>query len=438
MKKVVCLLLAAMLSLAGASALAEGVTLRDAELPVDHLEYVDQTRYLIGRDAETRLYGLYSTAGEALIPCEYGFLDYAGFDCFEVINEEGLNNHALIGADGRELTAWEYAAFEVISDRWCLAVVLEPTEGELYDYSGGFMGGGDRYLVTRYDVIDLKAGQKVGSLDRAACGRAVAHGDYLYVEDREEAIHVYDETLTPVDAAVEYLHTAYDVEDGKATCLSDGKVIAENVFSVSEDSDTGYIKVRGNSKSALVDAEGNVLIPMEFDSIGTVYDDCAPVENDGMKGLYDIAGGRLAVPCEYDDILYFGLGTVNRYAHNGYVCVQKGDKVGFADLEGNVTCELKYAASGVTQHGCTLTVTDLDGAIYIVAGDGTQTRTDYSEISKHSGGDGSLLVVAKDDAYGLVDWHGNIVLPLEYKSYDITVTDYADAVILDHKLLVRE
>ena len=72
-----------------------------------------------------------------------------------------------------------------------------------------------------------------------------------------------------------------------------------------------------------------------------------------------------------------------------------------------------------------------------MAADGTQTQTDFDEVDEYSGGDGSLLIVCKDDAYGLVDWHGNEVLPLEYASYDITITDYADAVIVDDTLMVR-
>ena len=50
------------------------------------------------------------------------------------------------------------------------------------------------YVVTAYDVYDLEAGQKVGSLSREDCDTAVPHGDYLYVEDRQEVIHVYDKT----------------------------------------------------------------------------------------------------------------------------------------------------------------------------------------------------------------------------------------------------
>lgn len=77
-------------------------------------------------------------------------------------------------------------------------------------------------MVTAYDVYDLEAGQKVGSLSREDCDTAVPHGDYLYVEDRQEVIHVYDKTLTPVDVEVTSLYNAYDEVDGNAVCLSDG------------------------------------------------------------------------------------------------------------------------------------------------------------------------------------------------------------------------
>ena len=73
------IILAAVLALVCAAALAENTTLTAVELNVDSLEYVDESRCLIARDADTRLYGLYSTAGEAMIPCEYGLLADAGY-----------------------------------------------------------------------------------------------------------------------------------------------------------------------------------------------------------------------------------------------------------------------------------------------------------------------------------------------------------------------
>lgn len=437
-KKTILWLLVLTLALA-APAMALGVTLETVLDDVRSIEYVDETNYLLVRSNDTRLYGLYNTAGEQLIPCEYGYLDHADYGFFEVINEEGLNNHALLDANGNVVIDYKYAAFEMLSPRWCAAVTLEETEGEDYDYSGGFFGGGAHYIATGYDFYDLSEGRLAGTLTRDEYYRCTPYDGYLFIENRDDEITVYDANLTALDAQVDYLHKGYDVVDGNAVCVADGKVIRESVNNVSYDSDSGYIKVWGKAAGVgLYDSEGNELIPCEYESIGMVYDGFVTVEINDLTGLYDLINKKLVVPCEYDDIHWFGLSTATRYVHNGYACVEKDGKVGFVDMEGNVTCEVKYLASGVTEHGCSLTLPDIDGSLYIIAADGTQTKTDFDEISEYSGGDGSLLVVKKGEDYGLVDWHGEEVLPLQYKSYDIEITNDADAVIVADTLMVRK
>ena len=87
MKKVLLLTLALLLTLC-TPALAMGVTLETVLEDVRGIEYVDETDYLIVRSNDTRLYGLYNTSGDQLIPCEYGYLDHADYGFFEAINEE--------------------------------------------------------------------------------------------------------------------------------------------------------------------------------------------------------------------------------------------------------------------------------------------------------------------------------------------------------------
>ena len=53
MKKIVAVLLSVALALTSLAALAEGAVLMPVELNVDSLEYVDETHYLIARDADS-------------------------------------------------------------------------------------------------------------------------------------------------------------------------------------------------------------------------------------------------------------------------------------------------------------------------------------------------------------------------------------------------
>ena len=433
MKKIVSLLMCALLVLS--CACASAVTLEGVELGARDFEYEAETRYLITRSKEWT-YGIATTAGEVLAPCSFGALYYAGHGYFEAINDEGVNCHALVNERGEVVIDYLYAAFEMLSDRWCVAVTLEETDGEVYDYSGGFMGGGEHYLITTCDVYDLYAGAKVGTLTRDQYDSCRAHGAYLYVEDRNGDLCVYDEKLQPVECEAEYLHASFGVEGGKAVNLSNGAAYGEDVTNVSDQYEEGCVVVWTRAGVGMIDYDGNQLIPYQYDSIGSIHDGYVPVEKDDLYGLYDIAGNKEVVPCLYDEIPWFGLGTVTRYVFNGYAAVVKDGKVGFVDMNGNVTCEPKYAESGVTYHGCCITVPDIDGSIYIVAADGTQTKTDLTEVYEHSGGDGSILIAARGEQYGMVDWHGQEVLPFEYAKYDLEITDYADAVIVDGALMV--
>lgn len=431
MKKNMCAVTFVLAFALSVSAFAAGASLTPALQDVGRLDYQSKTDYVIVESKDTRLYGVYDTAGTQLIPCEYGALAYVGYGYFEAVSEEGLNNHALLDHTGKKVIDNRYAAYEMIDGRWCAAVTLEPADGEVYDYSGGFLGSGKRYIAVRYDLYDLRAGSMAGSLMRAQYKRCMAHGDYLYVQDQDKNVTVYGPDLAPLDVKVDSIYRSVDVRDGKAVSLSDGRVIAQRASSARVDTETGLVFINSEEgKTGLYDQEGKELIPCEYSAIGMIYESYAPVEQDGLWGLYDTEGGKLCVPCRYDAIEWSNAGGLPRYVNNGYVCVQKDGKLGFTDLSGNVTCEVKYAASTAILHGCTMTVSDMDGSLYIIAADGTQTRTEYTEIDKYSGGDGSLLLVSKGDAAGIVDWHGSEVLPLEYRSYDLKITDGAKAVIV--------
>lgn len=428
-KKVFALALVLMLAVAS---VASAVTLTPVLENVRRPDYVDESEFIIAQDADSRLYGVYNTAGEVVVPFEYGYMDDEKFGHFEVINEEGLNNHALVNGKGEKVIDFQYAAFEIISPKYCAAVTLEPTDGEVYDYAGGFAGNGEHYLVTAYDIYDLTTGSRLGSLERSQYERAAAHGDYLWVEDREGNIAVYDSTLARQDVQAKYLTSAYETVSGDCVAISNGQVVLENCSSVSEDSDTQTLRVWRDGKVGLCDLNGNMLIPAEYDSVGIVRLGYAPVEQGDLYGLYDINAGKLVVPCQYTDVPYTMAGGIARYECNGYVLVQQDEKYGFCDLNGNVTCEIKYAKNAVTLHGASFSVTDMDGSLYLVAADGVQTKLEgVTEINKYSGGLGDLLIATKGDKSGVIDWHGEEVLPFEYASYDLSITDSGSAVIVD-------
>ena len=235
-------------------------------------------------------------------------------------------------------------------------------------------------------------------------------------------VTIYDSTLAAVGNA-ESLYEAYGNSDEGVVSLATGDVVAPG-YGFSSDLGSGRLAVYDeNYDDGIVDLEGNMLVPCgEYDYIYE-YDlnGYARVEKDGLYGLIDL-DGNLVVPCEYDGFESLNYGGDYVYGLNGYACVEKAGKFGYVSLEtGEVTCPVNYAAPTII--GLSMIVPDITGELYIIAADGTATPTTYAEFYEYPSGDGTLLKAkTAEEMWGLVDWHGNVVLDFTF--------DYASAMLI--------
>ena len=84
-------------------------------------------------------------------------------------------------------------------------------------------------------------------------------------------------------------------------------------------------------------------------------------------------------------------------------------------------CEPNYVTDTII--GLSMIVPDITGELYIIAADGTATPTAYAEFYEYPSGDGTLLkAMTTEEMWGIVDWHGNVVLDFTF--------DYASAVLI--------
>ena len=108
--------------------------------------------------------------------------------------------------------------------------------------------------------------------------------------------------------------------------------------------------------------------------------------------------------------------------------MEKEEKLGFYDVVNGVeSCAPKYSKRAVRIIGCSLAFTTVEGDLTIVAADGAVNILDADEVLV-TRGNGSLLEVKKGASFGLIDWHGNIVVPVNHYK-DIVVTDDSQAII---------
>lgn len=370
-------------------------------------------------------YGLIDETGAVLIAPQFkNHFSYVDYGYFYVQDDSGeLNNQALVDAHGNILTPYQYADFKVLDQNWVLGIKLTPTTSELYDYSGL---RGTNYLIYAVDVYDFSRGTQVGSLKREQYKRAkIVAGKYLLTEDRNEKIQVYDENLQPIESNYKSLYDdeLYITKVGFEDCVVSritGETVAKGLSRVYGISRSELYWVKGdNSRSnwGLMDRTGKLLTELDYDSdyssnnggymVVSYYD---------KKGLMRLSDGQVVVPCKYDEILRNN--NTSSYVSNGYAAVVLNGKVGFVDLNGNVTCEPKYAKAAVTVLGCTMYATDLDGTYIVIAADGTVTR-DIAAIREYNcSADGYFLSAQNADGlWGVIDWHGESVIPYINKDY---------------------
>ncbi|MDI9520787.1 MAG: WG repeat-containing protein [Bacillota bacterium] len=411
MKKTAMLLALSLVFVLMAPAMAE-VSLEEVfKAPGEDLKFIDteldEPLVLAYKDKK---YGVYNEKGENIIPFEYGRIAHLGSGLFEVIKEKGLNNHALINLKNEVIVDFLYGAYELISPELVAAVTLEKAEGEVYDYSSGFLGGGDKYIVKTYDIYNVLTREKLGSFERADYDSSRAVDGHLAVKNRDDKVTVYDMSLQPVTTTNYLFDLEYDLKDEGGVKNLAGKysnqVIAENVpyTSVSTSGNDGFLVVRGPEGAGLINTKGQLLVPAVYDSIyaTSAFTGYVVVVDDSLKGVADLEG-NLLVPAKYTEITT----RFNRVFFNGYALVELDGKLGYVNMKGEETLPVTYSKSA-TVHGASLSLPDLDGSLYIISADGVKTKTEYESFEQYFS-DGTILKAQKGNTYDLVDWHGNVI-----------------------------
>lgn len=229
-----------------------------------------------------------------------------------------------------------------------------------------------------------------------------------------------------------------------------GQVVIEPVYDDAGYFQDGLAKVMKNGRYGVINRDGELIVATEYDSV-TIDASFINARCDGKYACFDRTGK--AFPEQYERI---DLAQGGNYAY-----VQKGEKKGFADKEGNVLIEPLYDRLSLLpgekflliQRDELYGVTDLQGEVRIPAvysdirydsydrnGDSTEGGmllltdadghmesmdiTDFSEkipcsydsidwISR------DRAVVRRDELSGIVDREGNLIEPVEYNTVQI-------------------
>ena len=392
------------------------------------------TGYFTMASKEDNTLGLFRTNGQQILPYGYAAVDYLGDDYFSACKDmNALNGKALVRSDGTQAGEMKYAGFTVFNRYWVAAYTVQEEQADKGDVTINKVA----YL---YDQVDLYyfgngTAELAASFTYDEYANAAVHGDYIAIQDREGKVSVYDSAFQPVAVELKAFNSPmFAVKDYQIQSLLTGEILADGYSEVKETvlADRTLIQAThlywdGTKLVDLLDMDGSPVMTGDY-QIVTLTDRYAVVTDmDKNQGLFSLDEQKLIVPCVYTSIVAVKT-DVDPYVHNGYVCVEKDGKYGFVSAAtGEETVAPKYSKSVVTLIGCVLAYNNADGSMMLVAGDGTVTTVEDA-MAVATRGDGYLVAAKRNGFVGLVDWHGNEILPFIHNK-DIVVTDDSRAII---------
>lgn len=331
---------------------------------------------------------------------EYGYIIVSS-------QEEDVNTSGLLDQNGTEIIPLQYGDIVLVGSRWAIARVLTEATPENYDYK--VFGREQYYFLDRADIYYLPDARCVASLNKSEYEAAKAYDDKIKIESSDYTVNMYDSQFNPIETGMDD-YAIYTNEDFYYKTFRDQK----------------------SGNTGVKDLDGNIVVEALYRSVEIEPDErgyCA-VSKDGLNGLVTM-DGTIALPTQYDYIYTYdyqeaGNDSDSRYFACGYATVKIGDKVKFVDAEGNITGDFPYKDLSVRPYGASALVEADTGGYLLISADGVETSLEeYKTVLPVENSKGIYYKVSMDgEGYsileGLVDWHGNVVVPCQYKKLDVT------------------
>lgn len=396
MKKLLCMLLV-LIMVFGMSTFASAASAPILLNTFKNVALVDGTNLL--RITGNSGYGLADLNGNMLTGTIYsGFTRSGSLITCTRTDLEGNNVWGALDLNCQVVVPFQYGNIEVKND-WVIAVVLEDATASTYDYKS--WSGDNYYIIANADIYNLTTGAMM-TLTRDEFHEYYISSDIINITNR-------------TDGAV----TTYG---------SDMSVLATGGSLYSDELATPEVDTfREDGRYGLVAADGTVIMPATYASIYSFTGDYAIAVSNDQQGLIDNQGNTIVAPAYEKIDRSYKLpidedGNNIGYVALGYVTIVLDGKLGYVDVNGNVTCQPTISESVFENNGVSSTYEDLESNIHILAADGTDTIiSGYKRVNAMNNSAGLYYYVANDNYnYGLIDCHGNEVFSCTYSDISLS------------------
>ena len=429
----------------------DSMTVREVLTGMGELVPVQKTPYLLAKEKDGTKWGVYNTDGEELIPFAYASIAYLSSNCFEAWRYapakqtaakpaplEQINSHALVTADGTQVSYFLYGAAKAFSTYWACGWVLEEGSEEDYDYSIDSVfyriQRCDIYYLGDHALLGKKGTERINpclSLTREEFEDAKGHGKYLYVQDRQNSIKVYDCNFQELNVEVKKLEDPMYVIKNWAVIPRGTSEIFIDGFSAVEEVPTEaglLLKVTrldysGNKWNSVFNLDGEQLMPLIRETISKVTQDYAVLTSDKLLGLYSLRENKVLVPCAFDKIIACET-SLDPYLLHGYVCVQKEGTSYFLHVEDGKLFEVPSLNRKWKKTGAAYYLNDTANFRYrVLAPDQTECEIHNAKILKDQNRGSGYLLAFTSEIYGnmVANWYGKLLVKFNF--YSLIITD---------------
>ncbi len=164
----------------------------------------------------------------------------------------------------------------------------------------------------------------------------------------------------------------------------------------------GYAAVMENGKWGVINTKAQLVIPYEYDRIG-FYEDGLFLVLKGKNCGYIDSVGNVVVPIDYENLGPFvnGIAKAKRRGYYGYIDRKNNIVIPF---EYDNALDFDHNIAKVKKHGYDFYINDKGEDINF-------SPKDYDEVGKLFKG---MAIVKKYNQYGVIDYTGKLIIPLEY------------------------
>ena len=183
------------------------------------------------------------------------------------------------------------------------------------------------------------------------------------------------------------------------------------------------LKYKENGKYGLIDFDGNKITDAIYEEISNVdyKEGYLKVKKDGFYGIINIKGKKI-IACDYDDITSDGYySEKNKYSKTGYILRVKTDdgyRYGYANYKGKISTDPMYneldRINDIPEDENIYLISSTAGDYGLIKNGKQIIENQFSDIAYDKSG--KVLIVTKNQASGVYDLNGKVIVPIDYET----------------------